>query len=59
VIHPVRCLLCGETAEARDVPDHVRLMHPGVDAEPECWPDGTPVAFEDLDLFAETNARHP
>lgn len=52
--HPVLCLLCGETAEASDTPDHVRLMHPDVDAEPERWPDGTPVAFEDPGLFAET-----
>lgn len=51
--HPVRCLLCGETAEARDIPDHVRLMHPDVDAEPVRWPDGTPVAFEDPGLLAE------
>jgi hypothetical protein len=54
VIHPVRCLLCDEIINASDTPDHVRLMHPDVDAEPERWPDGTPVAFEDPDLFAET-----
>ena len=54
MIHPVRCLLCPETIAARDLTDHVRLMHPDTDAEPERWPDGTPVAFEDPDLFAET-----
>jgi hypothetical protein len=54
VTHPVRCLPCGETMEAGAIPDHVRLLHPGVDAEPVRWPDGTPVAFEDPDLFAET-----
>lgn len=52
--HSVRCLLCGETAEASAIPDHMRLMHPGADAEPVRWPDGTPVAFEDPGLFAET-----
>ena len=45
------CLLCGE--DTQDITAHVRQLHPDADAQPESWPDGTPVAFEDPDLFTE------
>ena len=51
VMHPVRCLLCLERIEARDLVLHVHRMHPEADAEPERWPDGEPVAYEDPELM--------
>lgn len=49
--HPVRCLLCREIIEARELPSHVCRMRSGTDAEPECWPDGGVVVYEDPELM--------
>jgi hypothetical protein len=53
MVHPVRCLPCGETMAAADIVIHVHRMHPAIDAWPERWPDGGLVVHEDPDLMAE------
>jgi hypothetical protein len=43
------CRLCGDVAHAMSgILDHMRLMHPAVQAEPGHWPDGRYVIFEDV-----------
>lgn len=46
-----RCALCLDAIVSDKVVDHFRLMHPNVhlDAEPETWPDGEPVVYDDPD----------
>ena len=39
------CLDCGEDTD--DILAHLRRFHPDVDWEPEFWPDGKPVIYED------------
>lgn len=51
--HPVRCLLCRDTMEARDIALHAHRMHPDHDAWPERWPDGEAVVYEDPELIEE------
>lgn len=43
----MRCLLCGEDVPVAGTLDHMRLLHPGMDAAPELWPDGGIVVHEE------------
>lgn len=44
----MRCLLCGEHVPAAETLDHMRLLHPDMDAQPETWADGRIVVHEDF-----------
>lgn len=44
---PCRCELCGELqADLNAALEHIRLLHPSVDAEPEFWSDGAVVVID-------------
>lgn len=41
------CHLCNEDVPTTKLLDHVRLLHPDVYEEPETWPDGRRVVYDD------------
>jgi hypothetical protein len=47
------CLLCqpNETVPLAEILDHLRLIHPSQWDGLETWPDGSPVIYEDTELF--------
>jgi hypothetical protein len=51
--HGWQCNLCREPIDSIGIYDHMRLLHPDVDAEPERWPDGGLVVEEDFDTCAD------
>ena len=46
-----KCGICRERQPGERLLEHIRLMHPDVDTEPETWPDGEAVITEDPDDF--------
>lgn len=45
------CNICETDFAPVLIQEHIRLMHPDLEAESEKWPDGEPIIFEDADEF--------
>lgn len=43
------CTICGMSFKSDELNTHYRLFHPDRDVEPDTWPDGELVVYEDLD----------